>query len=112
SRRIVFGNRKRRIEPELVCGRNGAERRLRVATKNDPAQVSTIDGHGDSFAKFRGAEPVLLVFRQRGGGHLIEPNLLRIEARTSIMSDRGCFLLQTIEVFGVESVDQMNFTAA
>src|SRR5207249_3921001 len=111
SRGIVLRRRKRRIEPETIGRGNGTESRMSVTTKNDAAQIGAIDGHGNGFAKFRGAEPVLLVFGERGGRHLVEPHEFGIEARASIVSDRGCFFLQAVEVFGVKSVDQMNFAA-
>src|SRR5207244_5670431 len=65
----------------------------------------------DCLAKFRGAEPGLLVFGKRRGENLVEPYEFGIEHQTGIMSSRWRFLLQAVEVFSVQSVDQMNFTA-
>src|SRR6266568_503489 len=39
------------------------------------------------------------------------PPSSRNPAWASSVSDRGCFFLQAVEVFGVKSVDQMNFAA-
>src|SRR5882724_7744170 len=80
-----------------------------MSAKNDAGQIGAIDGHGNCFAKLGGSEPVLLVLGQLRAGHLVEPHEFGIEARASIVSDPRRFFLQTVEVFGVKSVDQMNF---
>src|SRR5437773_11331754 len=110
--RIVLRSRKRRIEPEMVCWGNRPEGRASVSAKNDPGQIVAINGHGNGFAKLRGAEPGLFVFGKRRSGNLVKPYELRIEARACIVGYCRCFFLQPVEVFGVQDVDQMNFTTA
>ena len=83
-----------------------------VSGKNDTGQIGAINSHRDGLAKLRRAEPSLFVFGKRCGGNLVEPYEFGIETRACIMSCGWRFLLQAVEVFGVESVDQMNFTAA
>src|SRR5216684_3879606 len=94
----------------MVGRRNGPEGRMGASTENDAAQIGAIDGHGNGFAEPGCAEPLLLVFGQGGGGNLVEPQLFGIEARASVVSNCGRFFLQSIEVFSVKSIDQMNFT--
>src|SRR6266568_6376429 len=85
---------------------------MRVTAKNDTGQIGAIDGHGNGFAKLRGAEPGFFVFSNRCSGDLIEPYEFGIEARAGIMSYRRRFFLQTAEVFGIQYVDQVNLTTA
>src|SRR5260370_34200020 len=85
---------------------------MRVTAKNDAGQIGAIDGHGNGFAKLRGAEPGFFVFSNRCSGDLIEPYEFGIEARAGIMSYRRRFFLQTVEVFGIQYVDQVNLTTA
>src|SRR5438445_642181 len=83
-----------------------------VSGKNDTGQIGAINSHRDGLAKLRRAEPSLFVFGKQCGGNLVEPYEFGIETRACIMSCGWRFLLQAVEVFGVERVDQMNFIAA
>src|SRR6266849_1931075 len=96
----------------MVGRRNGPEGRMGASTENDAAQIGEIDGHGNGFTELGCAEPLLLVLGQGSGRNLVEPQLFGIEARASIMGDCRHFFLQTVKVFGIKSVDQMNFATS
>src|SRR5713101_134532 len=61
-----------------------------MAGVDDAGEVGAIDGQGDSFAKFGGAEPAFFVLGESGSGR---------------------FFLKTVEKIGIESIDEMDFAA-
>src|SRR5258708_38698092 len=83
-----------------------------MAGVDDADEVGAIDGQGDGFAKFGGAEPNLLVVRERGGGDLIKPELLGVKAGAGVVRGSRRFLLEAVEEISVESIDEMDFAAA
>src|SRR5260370_5921670 len=83
-----------------------------MAGVDDADEVGAIDGQGDGFAKFGGAEPNLLVVRERGGGDLIKPELLGVKAGAGVVRGSRRFLLEAGEEISVQSIDEMDFAAA
>src|SRR5260370_35588479 len=83
-----------------------------MAGVDDADEVGAIDGQGDGFAKFGGAEPNLLVVRERGGGDLIKPELLGVKAGAGVVRGSRRFLLEAGEGIRRKSSDEMDFAAA
>src|SRR5258708_12372157 len=83
-----------------------------MAGVDDADEVGAIDGQGDGFAKFGGAEPNLLVVRERGGGDLIKPELLGVKAGAGVVRGSKRFLLEAVEEISRDSIDGMAFPAA
>ncbi len=73
-----------------------------MAGVDDADEVGAIDGQGDSFAKFGGAEPAFFVLGESGSGNQVEPHKLGIKAGTGVMSGSGRFFLKTVEKIGIE----------
>src|SRR5258708_38621913 len=82
-----------------------------MAGVDDADEVGAIDGQGNCFAKFGGAEPNLLVLRESGSGNLVEPQEFGVEAGAGVMGGSGRFFLKAVEEIGVESIDEMDFAA-
>src|SRR5216683_860224 len=82
-----------------------------MAGVDDADEVGAIDGQGDSFAKFGGAEPAFFVLGESGSGNQVEPHKLGIKAGTCVMSCSRRFFLKTVEKVGIEGIDEMDFAA-
>src|SRR5260370_20759476 len=82
-----------------------------MAGVDDADEVGAIDGQGNSFAKFGGAEPALFVLGESGSGNQVEPHKLGIKAGTGVMSGSRRFFFKTVEKIGIERIDEMDFAA-
>src|SRR5258708_13652967 len=80
-----------------------------MAGVDDADEVGAIDGQGDGFAKFGGAEPNLLVVRERGGGDLIKPELLGVKAGAGVVRGSRRFLLEAVADLSVERNGEWGF---
>src|SRR5260370_12858627 len=80
-----------------------------MAGVDDADEVSAIDGQGNSFAKFGGAEPAFFVLGESGSGNQVEPHKLGIKAGTGVMSGGRRFFLKRVEKVGIEGIDEMDF---
>src|SRR5260370_29190737 len=80
-----------------------------MAGVDDADEVGAIDGQGNCFAKFGGAEPNLLVLRESGSGNLVEPQEFGVEGGAGVMGGSGRFFLKAVEEIGVERIDEMDF---
>src|SRR5215470_4719592 len=67
------------VEPELICGRNHSDRRLRMPAKRNAGQVGAVDRLRDRATEIGRAEPRLLVIRNGRALHLVEPHVLTVE---------------------------------
>src|SRR5260370_2609216 len=82
-----------------------------MAGVDDADEVGAIDGQGNSFAKFGGAEPALFVLGESGSGNQVEPHKLGIRAGTGVMSGSRCFFLKTVETIVNDNTHSLHFPA-
>ena len=82
-----------------------------VAAENDARDIVAVDRGADRVPEDGGREPLTLPVRHGGRGRLIEPHEFGIERSAQIAGGRGHLFGDAIEVFRVNLVDEMNFSA-
>ena len=99
------------LNQNLFAGETGPTAGCACPRNTTRARSSRLIAWEMARRKCCGAEPVLLVRRQRSLCDFVEPHLLAVERRSGVVHDLRRCRRQLVEVFAVERIDQVDFVA-